>query len=231
MLAWSEIENVLLDMDGTLLDLHFDNEFWRELVPARYAQLHGMSVEEAKAHLYPVFRAAEGTMNWYCLDYWSEQLQLDIALLKREIEHLIAVHPHTVDFLDALRAAGKRVLLVTNAHPKSLALKMERTRLEGHFDVVVSAHHYGRPKEDRRFWQGLRGDHRFDPEQTLLVDDSLPVLRSARAYGIAHLLAVLRPDSRGPVRDVAEFRAIESFADIMPTGPVTGRPGGVDPSA
>ena len=42
-LPWSDIDTVLLDMDGTLLDLHFDNHFWLEHLPQRYAELHGVS--------------------------------------------------------------------------------------------------------------------------------------------------------------------------------------------
>ncbi|MEO1576619.1 MAG: HAD family hydrolase, partial [Pseudomonadota bacterium] len=33
LVAWSDIDNVLLDMDGTLLDLNFDTVFWLQVVP------------------------------------------------------------------------------------------------------------------------------------------------------------------------------------------------------
>jgi HAD superfamily hydrolase (TIGR01509 family) len=216
MLDWSDIETVFLDMDGTLLDLHFDNHFWQEHVPLRYAERLGGDVQRAKTELFPRFRRVEGTMDWYCLDYWSRELDLDIALLKREVEHLIAVHPHVIEFLEAVRASGRRVVLVTNAHSKSLTLKLERTQLGGHFDAVICAHDLGRPKEDPAFWDLLAEREPFAAQHTLLVDDSLPVLRSAQHHGIAHLLAVRQPDTRGPVRDVTEFPAIDSFRDIMP---------------
>jgi 5'-nucleotidase len=216
MLDWHQIRTVFLDLDGTLLDLHFDNHFWREHVPLRYAQRLGIDVDTAKAELYSRYGRVEGRMEWYCVDYWSRELELDIALLKAEVEHLIAIHPHVPDFLDALRAVGKRVLLVTNAHHKSLALKMERTRLAGHFDAVVCSHDFGCPKEDVRFWDALQGQAPFDPAQTLLIDDSLAVLRSARAYGIGHLLAVCQPDTSAAPREIDEFPAIESFRQIMP---------------
>lgn len=216
MLDWKNINTVFLDMDGTLLDLNFDNHFWQEHVPLRYAQYHGLDIGHSKQQLVPRFRAIEGTMNWYCVDYWSQELGLDIAELKREIEHLIAIHPHVIEFLDAIRAAGKRVVLVTNAHAKSLNLKMERTRLGGHFDSIICAHDYGMPKEHPEFWQALQDNEPFTKDHTLLVDDSLPVLRSAQNYGIAHLLAIHKPDSRAPAKDVGEFLAIHSFDDIMP---------------
>lgn len=213
---WQSIDSVFLDMDGTLLDLNFDTYFWTEHVPQRFAEKNGIALEQAKTQLYPRFYAVTGTMNWYCLDYWTRELGLDIALLKEEVEHLIAVHPHVPEFLERARGSGKRVVLVTNAHMKSLQLKMERTKLAGHFDAIVCSHDYGMPKEDIRFWEKLQDAEPFAPARTLLVDDSLPVLRAARDYGIGFLRAVAKPDSRQPPRDDGEFPAIDNFSDIMP---------------
>lgn len=214
MLVWSHIDSVFLDMDGTLLDLHYDNHFWLEHVPQRYAERHGLLLEDAHAELKDRYQRVAGTMQWYCVDYWTRELELDIARLKQEVEHLIAIHPHVEHFLAGLRQASKRVVLVTNAHHKSLALKMRRTRLNHHFDAVICAHDIGIPKEHPEFWGKLQDVEIFLPDRTLLVDDSLPVLRSARDFGIKHLLAMQRPDTRQPEKDTGEFDAIGSFADI-----------------
>ena len=216
MINWSAIDTVLLDMDGTLLDLHYDNYFWQEHVPQRYAEKHQLELTATRDFLSAKFKAAEGTLNWYCVDYWSDQLGLDIALLKQEIAHLIAVHPQVVEFLTALRHAGKHTALVTNAHGKSLQIKMRRTQLGAHFDYIISSHELGLPKEDVRFWSKLQHRVPFESQCTLLIDDSLPVLCSAQRYGIAHLLAVYQPDTRRPVKDVGEFVAMRSFGEIMP---------------
>lgn len=216
MLDWQDIDTVFLDMDGTLLDLNFDNYFWQQHVPQRYAEKFGMDIESAKQALFPKFRSVEGTMDWYCVDYWTRELGLDIALLKQEVDHLIAVHPHVTEFLDALRRLGKRIVLLTNAHQKSLDLKMQKTQLGGHFDRLICTHDIGLPKEQDGFWERLQEIEPFDPRRTLLIDDSLPVLRQARKYGIRHLLAVYLPDSQGPRRDVDDFDAIHHFTEIMP---------------
>jgi len=216
MIDWTEIDTVFLDMDGTLLDLHFDNHFWLEHVPKRYAEARGLDPQQAQRELLGRYGNVEGTLEWYCIDRWSRELGLDIALLKEEVDHLIAVHPHVMEFLEALQRAGKRRVLVTNAHQKSIALKMERTRLSGHLERIVCSHDLGLPKEDPQFWERLNDTEPFDRERTLFVDDSLNVLESARSYGFKWLLAVLEPDSRKPRREAQGFDAIGDFSEITP---------------
>jgi len=155
-------------------------------------------------------------MEWYCVDYWSETLDLDIARLKAEVDHLIAIHPFVLEFLEQVRQAGKTLALVTNAHQKSLMIKLNRTALHNHLDHVICSHEYGMPKENPQFWDRLKAQLPFDNDTTLLIDDSLAVLRSAREYGIRWLLSVINPDSKTPPRTIDEFDAIESFSQILP---------------
>ena len=216
MLNWQDIDTVLLDMDGTLLDLHFDNHFWQVYVPEKYAERHGLGHSEAHDECFRRYHAKAGSLDWYCVDYWTESLNLDIAQLKAELAHLIQVHPDVPEFLTALKAAGKRVALVTNAHHKSLNLKMQRTGLDIHFDAIHSSHSFGIAKENPDFWAALRKVEPYEPARTLLVDDSLPVLRSAALAGIRHLLAIRQPDTKQPAKDTEGFPAIERFAEVMP---------------
>lgn len=216
MIDWNNLETLLLDLDGTLLDLHYDNHFWLEHVPRRYAEVHNLAIGPARDEVLARYRRAEGTLNWYCVDYWSRELRLDIPQLKQEVDHLIAVHPHVLEFLEAVKSRNLRVVLVTNAHGKTLAIKFQRTALRDHFDAVVCSHDLGLPKEDVAFWDKMQGVQPFEKHTAMLIDDSLPVLRSAHQYGIGQLLAVYKPDSRLPEKDVGEFRAIRSFREIMP---------------
>ncbi len=155
MIDWSAIRLVFLDMDGTLLDLHFDNHFWREHLPMRFAEQRGIEPERAKEELYGRYAAVQGQLRWYCLDYWSRELGVDIVALKREVAHLIDVRAHVREFLDALRGIGLRVVLLTNAHDDSLRLKLEYTGIKGHFDRLISSHGLGEPKESAAFWPRL----------------------------------------------------------------------------
>jgi len=215
LLPWNAIDTVLLDMDGTLLDLHFDNHFWLKHLPQRYAEHHGVSLALAEAELLPLFREHAGTLNWYCTDFWSRELKLSIRDLKREVAHLIALRPDADSFIQAIRAAGKQVLLITNAHRDSLSLKLERIELAPYFDRLISSHDYGYPKEDQQFWHALRQDCPFDPARSLFIDDSLPILRSAARFGVAQLLAVRQPDSQAGPKDTEEFAAVEDYRALL----------------
>ena len=177
---WDQIDTVFLDMDGTLLDLHFDNHFWLQHVPMRYAEKHKLTHQQALEELLPRFRSLEGTINWYCLDYWTRELDLDIPLLKEEVKHLIQIHPYVIEFLESLHKADKRRVLVTNAHQKSLDLKMNNTPLGGLLDKIISAHQLGLPKEAPAFWNKLHVIEDFEMQRTLLIDDNLNALRSAK---------------------------------------------------
>jgi putative hydrolase of the HAD superfamily len=216
LIDWSAIDTVLLDMDGTLLDLHFDNHFWQEHLPRRYAEHHATSEARARAHLGELFAAQRGQLNWYCLDYWSRELQLDIAALKREVQHLISIRPHVEEFLRHLHASPRQAWLVTNAHRGSLALKLERTGIGRWFDQVISSHDLRAPKEDPAFWAHLQRAHPFEPARALLIDDTAAVLKSAHDFGIGHLLTLLQPDSRQRRREQTDYPGILHFDEIMP---------------
>ena len=216
MIDWSEIDTVLLDMDGTLLDLHFDNHFWMEHLPRAYAAKRQISLEASSAQLSERFHSGRGTLQWYCLDHWSEQLGMDIPAMKKELQHMIRLRPFALEFLRKLHRSHRDVVMVTNAHRKTLEIKMENVDLTSWFDRVVVSHDLQAPKEDQAFWHKLQALHPFDPARTLLIDDTESVLESARHYGIAHLLTLLQPDSQRQKRIDTHFPSIHHFDEIMP---------------
>ena len=219
MPPWDTIDTVLLDMDGTLLDLYFDWHFWCEHMPAVYAEKHGTSAEEALQRFRQQLSQVEGTLQWYCVDYWSQKLDLPLARMKREISHLIKPHPGVDTFLSRLRQLNKRLALVTNAHRDSLTLKLEVTAIGSHFDAIFCTHDYGWPKEDVRLWRALQQDFPYDPNTTLLIDDNLQALHSARSSGIRHLLLASHVSPHMPPVESDAFPSFTRFEQITPPPP------------
>jgi putative hydrolase of the HAD superfamily len=212
---WQCVDTVLLDMDGTLLDLRFDNWFWGSLIPNRFAAANGMSEAETHALLRTKFEDVAHTLQWYCIEYWTRELKLDIAGIKRETLERVEFLPGAERFLQKLKAHGKRVVLVTNSHPTTLAIKDERVALTKYFDACYSSHPFDVPKENAAFWPRLKAREEFSPQRTLFVDDSLRVLESARNYGIAHLRAVRCPDSGAPPQVTGGFASIDGVAELL----------------
>ncbi len=215
--SWQDIDTVLLDMDGTLLDKHFDDYFWEQYVPEHYSLLHNITVDEAKNQLLKRYKSVENTLAWTDLDHWSRVLGLDIPNLKIRVEHLIATHPYVLEFLKFVKDMGKQLYLVTNAHPKALAIKLRKTTIGPWFKGIVCSDEIGLAKEDPDFWKKLEKKLLFSVERTLLADDTEKVLSSARDYGMQHLVYVAKPSSKKPVKYSNLFPSIQYFSELIPS--------------
>ncbi|HED33168.1 MAG TPA: GMP/IMP nucleotidase [Gammaproteobacteria bacterium] len=216
MIDWTKITTVFLDLDGTLLDLRFDNHFWLEYVPQCYADKHGLDIDQSHKTLKQKYSEAYGSLNWYCVEYWTEELGLDIAGLKQSIRGKICVRPHVEEFLQALHMRGKRVVLVTNAHPLSFEVKLQETGLGHYFHRIITSHALSYAKEEAEFWQKLEEIEPVDKTATLFIDDNFTVLDAARQYGIEHLLAIKQPDSGEADKEHPHYHLLESFEEIKP---------------
>jgi putative hydrolase of the HAD superfamily len=211
----SKCETLMLDMDGTVLDLAYDNYVWKELVPEHYAEAKGISIEVARSRLYAKYQAIQGDIQWYCLDHWSERLGLDVLELHRGVNHRIDYLPGAKGFLHAVREHHVRVLLVTNSHPDTLALKDEVTGLAEYFDAIYTSHQFGYAKERQEFWHALQEAEGFRMESTLFVDDNQTVLKSADTYGLEMLVEINHPDTSEPVREKTAYTGVMGVADLL----------------
>ncbi|MEP7314143.1 MAG: GMP/IMP nucleotidase [Pseudomonadota bacterium] len=210
----ASVDTLLLDLDGTLLDLAFDNHFWMQVVPATYGRKHGLSVQQALDTIRPLMASVEHTLPWYCLDHWARTLDLDLKSLKLTHAGRIGWLPGAREFLVRQRTAGRRLILATNSHPETLRIKDAQTGVTGYLDAAYSSHVFGAPKEDARFWAAFRQEVQFDPARTAFIDDSIVVLRAGQAAGIHHLIAVGRPDTSQPPRPLSEFPTVAAVAEL-----------------
>ena len=213
--CWNDVETVFLDMDGTLLDKYYDDYFWEHFVPEMYSRHHDLEPEETKKQLLKIYQSVEGTLQWTDLDYWSHRLELDIPMLKKEIIHLVNILPHVTDFLYFLKKRGKNIYLITNAHPKTLAIKMEKVQLSHLFTQSICSKEVGAAKEQPEFWEKLQTLLSYDSTTTFFADDTEKVLDSAAAYGISHLVHIAKPSTRLPATFSKKYLSVINFKQCI----------------
>jgi putative hydrolase of the HAD superfamily len=211
---WPNIDTVLLDLDGTLLDQAYDNHIWRDLVPQRFAVAQSLDLQEAYAEIARRFAERSGTLDWYCIEYWSRTLGVDIGALHREVRSHVAWLPGAREFLVRMRASGKRLVLLTNSHPIALAVKHEESGVLDYLDAAVTSHDFGAPKEHAQFWSAARERFAYDPARSLFADDNSKMLEAARAAGIRWVYGVRHWDTRGSRREHADHPAVDAVADL-----------------
>ena len=210
-----ECQTLMLDMDGTLLDLAYDNDMWLNRVPNLYARANSLSADEARTRLYATFRELEGTLDWYCLDHWSERLGFDVLALHREHRAGIAYLPGAKAFLERMAASPLRLLLVTNSHRDTLDLKAQETGVDGYFDGIYSSHDLGSPKEEQAFWEAIANVEDVDVERTVFIDDNAAVLASAATFGLRRLLHITQPATDRPPRSETRYEPLASVAELL----------------
>lgn len=213
---WQKIDTVLLDLDGTLLDINFDMYFWLKYLPIEYAKAKNINHQQAVAKILPMLNKKKGKLEWYCLDYWQEILNIDIIQLKKNISHLIKILPNVNNFLDQLKAQNKQIILATNAHRKGLEIKLAKVGLENYFNLIISAHDYGAPKQNQLFWTKLSKQIKLNKNKAIFFDDSEDVIKSAKNFGIKNIIAISKPNSKKKAKNINGFINIEGFSEILP---------------
>ena len=220
---WTKVDHVLLDMDGTLLDLAFDNDFWGHQIHAHYAALNGVSYADVVAKFAPIFSSVEGSLDWYSTDHWTRQYGFDIIALSKKFKHHIRWLDHAKPFLTGLHDRGIRTTILTNAHPDIVELKHSVVSIRDYVDGVISSHEVGYAKEHPLFWEeafamtGISIDQ-ISGDRVLFFDDSQPVLNAAISAGIHYSVMICAPDSTRPSRMPTTRYAINHFDDLRPQG-------------
>ena len=212
---WSVIDTLLVDMDGTILDLHFDDYFWQTYLPEHYSKHYDGEIQGLLDFIKHNLETTGGELNWYCPIYWSELLKLDILLLKEKVKNLLSLREDAIHFLKVCRKNNKRLILVTNAHPEVIAFKNKVVPFLHYFDKVVSSHDIGVVKESLDFWDRLNKKLQLNFNRCAFIDDSYPVLLAAKKYGVKNLFCVAQPNSKKIRKNSSELPILNHFSDVI----------------
>ena len=212
--SWNDIKTVLLDVDGTLLDLHFDNSVWDNSLPEAFARKHNLSLSESRSNLYQHMRKVRGKIEFYSFDYWASFTKIDIERLHELQQEKIAFRKDAEWFLSKI-SGKKATFIATNADRKSFGIKDTKLGLTSKVKGVFSSQDFQSPKEEQAFWSAVQNATGFEGSTTLMIDDNEKVLEAAASYGIEHLRFVETPDSQKGTRHSSKFIGINNFVELF----------------
>lgn len=208
---------IMFDMDGTLLDLAFDDLIWNQQLAIRHAENHQCSIEQSQASLNQFYQQHKHTIAWYSSDYWTATVGVDVLQLQYDFKQYIAPRPGCFELLQQLKQLGYRCWLLTNADQAGLKLKLDQIELSPFFEVILSSEQFGYSKEHPLFWQKLQALHPFSPHQAVFIDDTAPVLEAAQQFGIEHLISIIQPSSTQAAREAnqLDYPAIQDLTELL----------------
>ncbi len=212
MMDFKGLENILIDMDGVLLDTEYDNYFWQKHIPLKYAELKSIDADQAIKITHTLFNFKKGNKDWYDLDYWSNMFGLDVEKekLSDDMINRIKLKKGAVEFLDKYHN-DKNLYLVTNAHRKTLNIKMQKFPLMNYFKMLICSHELRHVKEEIPFWFILRNKLGIDYNKSILIEDTIDNVKSAYHAG---LRSILIGDSLN-YKDMPCFNDLSSFSSSL----------------
>lgn len=202
-------------MDGTLLDLAYDDFIWNHLLPIRYAEIHQCTIEQSKTTLFEFYQEHNHTLNWYSSRFWTAKVGVDVLAMQIEYKDKVKKREGCLELLNYLKENGYSIWLATNADAAGLKLKLEKTHLADYFDVIISSETIGHAKEFVEFWEILAKQHPFDAKTSYFIDDTEKVLNGAKKFGIHNLFSIQQPSSDNAPRTEFAYPMLNNLTDLI----------------
>ena len=175
---------LLFDMDGTLID---SNGIWKDVDTAFLAKRglpYTRAYYEGVAHtIFPL--AAKFTKEFCHLPESEEAIMAEWMDMAGDLYGTsVPVKPGVRAYLEKLRDAGERMMVVTSAVPVHCRTALTHLGLMPYFERIVFAQELHREKKDPALWRLVAETAGVSPEDCTLYDDSVEACRGAKAAGM-----------------------------------------------
>ena len=208
------MKNFLIDLDGVILNLDYDNFFWQKHIPKVYAELHKISFKDACLVTKQIFNYKRKTKDWYDIDYWSNMLNVDIKKEKEDNIEKIDIMKGAVEFLESLVKKNKNLFLITNAHEKTLKIKLKKYNIKKYFKDIICSHQLSYIKEEIQFWYILKNKLNISFKNSVLIEDTLDNLIAAHSAGLENLIYISKEESKSRIINPL---TVKSLSDLSST--------------
>lgn len=133
------IKVISFDVDGTLVDGAFADQFWNDGMPKLLSSLKGISFDEARDYLNKRYdHIGEEDLRWYLPRYWWEDLDLPGTP-----EDMVAEYAHKVDVFPevpgVLRELAKSFTIIACSNAAREFLEVSLLDLCGYFNHTFSS--------------------------------------------------------------------------------------------
>jgi len=162
---------ISFDVDGTLVDLEYNDLIWFKEIPELVAKKKKVSFERSLKFVCEEYaKLGEHNLNWYDINYWISYFGIEISPDKifEKYEPQVKIYPEVIPLLEELKK--KYILIVITAMPREFLIPKMKN-LEKYFKFSFSALSDFKELKNSEIYSKISKALNVHPEQILHIGD------------------------------------------------------------
>ncbi len=162
---------ISFDVDGTLVDLEYNDLIWFKEIPELVAKKKKISFEKSLKYVHEEYaKLGEHNLNWYDINYWISYFGIEISPDKifEKYEPQVKIYPEVISLLEELKK--KYTLIVITAMPREFLIPKMKN-LEKYFKFSFSALSDFKELKNSEIYSKISKALKVPPKQILHIGD------------------------------------------------------------
>ena len=162
---------ISFDVDGTLVDLEYNDLIWFKEIPELVAKKKKISFEKSLKFVHEEYaKLGEHNLNWYDINYWISYFGIEISPDKifEKYEPQVKIYPEVIPLLEELKK--KYILIVITAMPREFLIPKMKN-LEKYFKFSFSALSDFKELKNSEIYSKISKALKVPPKQILHIGD------------------------------------------------------------